>query len=36
MIGEKHDIEPEDLLKLLIVGDPAVRLLITFGARSGW
>src|SRR6266516_748880 len=27
---------PKDVLKLLIVGDSAVRLLITLGARSAW
>jgi len=27
---------PNDVLKLLIVGDSAVRLLITLGARSAW
>jgi hypothetical protein len=27
---------PKDVLKLLIVGDSAVRLLVTLGARSAW
>jgi hypothetical protein len=29
-------IDTKDVLKLLIVGDSAVRLLITLGARSAW
>jgi hypothetical protein len=29
-------IDTKDVLKLPIVGDSAVRLLITFGARSAW
>jgi hypothetical protein len=31
-----QDTGPKDVLKLLIVGDSAVRLLITLGARSAW
>ena len=27
---------PKDVLKLVIVGDSAVRLLVTLGARSAW
>ena len=34
--GEKPYTDPKDVLKLLIVGDSAVRLLITLGARSAW
>jgi hypothetical protein len=29
-------IDTKDVLKLLIVGDSAVRLLVTLGARSAW
>jgi hypothetical protein len=32
--GENPCIDTKDVLKLLIVGDSAARLLITFGARS--
>jgi hypothetical protein len=34
--GENPCIDTKDVLKLLIVGDSAVRLLITLGARSAW
>jgi hypothetical protein len=34
--GENLYIDTKDVLKLLIVGDSAVRLLITLGARSAW
>jgi hypothetical protein len=34
--GENPYICPKDVSKLLIVGDSAVRLLITLGARSAW
>jgi len=34
--GESPYIDPEDVLKLLIVGDSAVRLLVTLGVRSAW
>ena len=34
--GENPYIDPEDVLKLLIVGDSAVRLLVTLGVRSAW
>jgi hypothetical protein len=34
--GENPYIDTKDVLKLLIVGDSAVRLLITLGARSAW
>jgi hypothetical protein len=35
--GDKNPyIDLEDVLRLLIVGDSAVRLLITLGARSAW
>jgi hypothetical protein len=34
--GESPYIDPEDVLGLLIVGDPAVRLLITLRAHSAW
>ena len=34
--GESPCIDTKDVLKLLIVGDSAVRLLVTFGARSMW
>ena len=33
---ENLRIDTTDVLKLLIVGDSAVRLLITLGARSAW
>ena len=32
--GENPYIDTKDVLKLLIVGDSAVRLLVTFGVRS--
>jgi hypothetical protein len=32
--GENLCIDTEDVLKLLIMGDSAVRLLVTLGARS--
>jgi len=32
--GENPCIDTKDILKLLIVGDSAVKLLITLGARS--
>jgi hypothetical protein len=34
--GENPRIDTKDVLKLLIVGDSAVRLLVTLGARSAW
>jgi hypothetical protein len=34
--GESPCIDTQDGLKLLIVGDSAVRLLVTLGARSAW
>jgi hypothetical protein len=34
--GENPYIDTKDVLKLLIVGDSAVRLLVTLGARSAW
>ena len=34
--GENPYIDTKDGLKLLIVGDSAVRLLVTLGARSAW
>jgi hypothetical protein len=34
--GENPDIDTKDVLKLLTVGDSAVRLLVTLGARSAW
>jgi hypothetical protein len=34
--GENPYINTKDVLKLLIVGDSAVRLLVTLGARSAW
>jgi hypothetical protein len=34
--GENPYIDTEDVRKLLIAGDSAVRLLITLGARSAW
>jgi len=34
--GENPCIDTKDVLKLLIVGDSAVRLLVTLGARSAW
>jgi hypothetical protein len=34
--GEDPYIDTKDVLKLLIVGDSAVRLLVTLGARSAW
>jgi hypothetical protein len=34
--GENPYIDPEDILKLLIIGDSAVRLLVTLGVRSAW
>ena len=34
--GENSYIDTEDVLKFLIVGDSAVRLLVTLGARSTW
>ena len=34
--GENPYIDPEDILKLLIMGDSAVRLLVTLGVRSAW
>jgi hypothetical protein len=34
--GENPCIDTKDVLKLLIVGYSAVRLLITLGARSAW
>ena len=33
---ENLRIDTTDVLKLLIVGDSAVRLLVTLGARSAW
>src|SRR5256885_15681220 len=33
---ENLRIDTTDVLKLLVVGDSAVRLLITLGARSAW
>jgi hypothetical protein len=32
--GESPYIDTQDVLKLLIVGDSAIRLLVTLGARS--
>jgi hypothetical protein len=29
-------LTPKGVLRLLIVGDSAVRLLVTLGARSAW
>ena len=34
--GENPYIDPEDILKLLIMGDSAVRLLVTLGVGSAW
>ena len=34
--GESPYIDPEDVLRLPIVGDSAVRLLIPLEARSAW
>jgi hypothetical protein len=34
--GENPYIDTKDVQKLLIVGDSAVRLLVTLGARSAW
>jgi hypothetical protein len=34
--GENPCIDTKDVLRLLIVGDSAVRLLVTLGARSAW
>jgi hypothetical protein len=34
--GENPCTDTKDVLKLLIVGDSAVRLLVTLGARSAW
>ena len=34
--GEDPYVYTKDVLKLLIVGDSAVRLLVTLGARSAW
>jgi hypothetical protein len=34
--GESPYIDTKDVLKLLIVGDSAIRLLVTLGARSAW
>jgi hypothetical protein len=34
--GENPYIDTKDVLKLLIVGDSAVRLLVPLGARSVW
>jgi hypothetical protein len=34
--GEDPYIDTKDVLKLLIVGDSAVRLLVTLGAHSAW
>jgi hypothetical protein len=34
--GENPCIDTNDVLRLLIVGDSAVRLLVTLGARSAW
>jgi hypothetical protein len=34
--GENLYIDTQDVQKLLIVGDSAVRLLITLGVRSAW
>jgi hypothetical protein len=34
--GENPCNNTKDVLKLLVVGDSAVRLLITLGARSAW
>jgi hypothetical protein len=34
--GENPYVDTQDVLKLLIVGDSAVRLLVTLGARSAW
>ena len=34
--GENPYIDTKDVRKLLIVGDSAVRLLVTLGARSAW
>ena len=34
--GENLYVDTKDILKLLIVGDSAVRLLVTLGARSAW
>jgi hypothetical protein len=34
--NEDAYIDTNDVLKLLIVGDSAVRLLVTLGARSAW
>ena len=34
--GENPYIDTKDVLRLLIVGDSAVRLLVTLGARSAW
>ena len=36
MGGENPYLDTKDGLKLLIVGDSAVRLLVTLGARSAW
>jgi hypothetical protein len=34
--GENPYIDTKDVLKLLIVGDSAIRLLVTLGVRSVW
>jgi hypothetical protein len=34
--GENLYIDIKDVQKLLIMGDSAIRLLITLGARSAW
>ena len=34
--GGNPYIDSTDVLKLLIVGDSAVRLLVTLGPRSAW
>jgi hypothetical protein len=34
--GENPYIDTKDVLKLLTLGDSAVRLLVTLGARSAW
>jgi hypothetical protein len=34
--GENLYLDTKDVLKLLIVGDSAVRLLAILGARSAW
>jgi hypothetical protein len=34
--GENPYIDAKDVSRLLIVGDSAVRLLVTLGARSAW